>query len=298
MDSIHLTWWGCGAFDIHFGDVNVAVDPYLFGENLERAEPIFDYIFISHEHFDHCHPKTLRRLCRGPRFKKLFANIGCLTPNEPVDENYGTAAYSRDLPIDKHIPSEKIQIVYPKYLADDTRRFPGPFEFDLGPLHVEAVESGENARPDLPTCGYLITHTERGVSFYHTGDLQKTFPALENLKGRVDFLIHMKTGVKKGAEHDEAFGDLLDLVQPGFLVPTHYRTDRASDPVPEGHWPMNLTDVNAYIEDLRARAEGKTKILPFTAGVSYEVELPAKNVVWAWDWYESWNVQIKTSDSE
>ncbi len=288
VGNIHLRWWGCGAFDILFGDVNIAVDPYLFGENLESVQPIYDYILISHEHFDHCHPKSLRQLCRGDRFKKLFVSIGCLTPNEPVDEKYGDAAFSRDLPIDKHVPSDKIQVAYPKYLTDDAPSFPGPSEFDLGPIHVEAVESGENARPDLPTCGYLITHTQKQVSFYHTGDLQKTFPALESLRGRVDFLIHMKTGFKKGSKKYEEFTDLLDLVRPRFLIPTHYRTDRVSDPVPEGHWPLNLTDVNAYIEDLRTHAAGKTEILPFTAGVLYEVEMPEKRVVWDWDWYESW----------
>ena len=94
----------------------------------------------------------------------------------------------------------------------------------------------------------------------------------------------------------EAFGRLLDLVQPRFLIPTHYRTDRESDPVPSGHWPLNLTDVNAYIEDLREHAEGKTKILPFTAGVRYEVEMPAKKVVWKWDWYESWKVEKTISN--
>lgn len=78
MNNIYLRWWGCGAFDILFGDVNIAIDPYLFGENLANAKPIYDYIFISHEHFDHCHPKTLRKLCQGDRFKKLFVNIGCL----------------------------------------------------------------------------------------------------------------------------------------------------------------------------------------------------------------------------
>ena len=72
MERIWLRWWGCGAFDVCFGDVNIAFDPYLFGENLDNAQPIYDYIFISHEHFDHCHPKTLRRLCQGDRFKRMF----------------------------------------------------------------------------------------------------------------------------------------------------------------------------------------------------------------------------------
>ena len=114
MDSIYLRWAGCGHFEALLGDINVCFDPYLFGEDLERAEPIFDYIFISHEHFDHCHPKTLRKLCQGDRWKKLFVPIGCLTPNEPVDEKYGDAAFARDLPITKHIPADKVQVVYPQ----------------------------------------------------------------------------------------------------------------------------------------------------------------------------------------
>ena len=76
MERIWLRWWGCGAFDVRFGDVNIAFDPYLFGENLDNAQPIYDYIFISHEHFDHCHPKTLRKLCQGERFKRLFVPPG------------------------------------------------------------------------------------------------------------------------------------------------------------------------------------------------------------------------------
>jgi hypothetical protein len=209
-----------------------------------------------------------------------------MTPNEPVDENYGDAAFSRDLPISKHIPEEKIQVLYPKYRTDDARTFPGPFACDLGAVQVEAVESGENARPDLPTCGYLITYIEKDISFYHTGDLHATYPALGNLKGRVDYLIHMKTGLKNWP----VFAHLLDLVQPRFLIPTHYRTDRKTDPIPEGHWPPDVTDVNAFIESIREHASDRTQILPFTAGVQYEIELPDKKVVWAWDWHNTWTV--------
>ena len=65
MENAFMRWWGCGAFEVILGDVNIAFDPYLFNENLESAEPIYDYIFISHEHFDHCHPPTLQKLCQG-----------------------------------------------------------------------------------------------------------------------------------------------------------------------------------------------------------------------------------------
>ena len=284
MDNFHLRWWGCGAFDVLLDDVNIAFDPYLFGENLAKAEPLYDYIFISHEHFDHCHPKTLHKLCQGARFKKLFVPIGCLTPNEPIDEKYGDAAFARDLPITKHIPADLVQVAYPhpQYRVDDERSFPGPFEFDLGPIHVEVIESGESARPDLPTCGYLVTHAEKGLSFYHTGDLGSVFPALTKLKGRVDYLIHMKTPLDK----------LVACVEPEFVIPTHYRTDRETEPIPAGHWPPNLTDVNAFLEDLREQVAGRAKLLPFTAPILYEVEMPQKKVKWQWEWFNSWTVPL------
>ncbi len=136
------------------------------------------------------------------------------------------------------------------------------------------------------TKGYLITYIEKDISFYHTGDLHATYPALGNLKGRVDYLIHMKTGLKNWP----VFAHLLDLVQPRFLIPTHYRTDRKTDPIPEGHWPPDVTDVNAFIESIREHASDRTQILPFTAGVQYEIELPDKKVVWAWDWHNTWTV--------
>lgn len=116
MENAFLRWWGCGAFDVMLGDVNFAFDPYLFDQNLERIEPCYDYIFISHEHFDHCHPRTLQKLCWGKRFKKLFVIPDCITPNLPIDEKYGDAAFDRDLPITKHVPPEKsrscIQSIY------------------------------------------------------------------------------------------------------------------------------------------------------------------------------------------
>jgi L-ascorbate metabolism protein UlaG (beta-lactamase superfamily) len=290
-----MNWTGCGAFEVRMGDVNFAFDPYLFGGNLANAEPIFDYIFISHEHFDHCHPKTLQALCQGDRFQKLFVNPGCLDPARPIAERYGDAAFERDLPITKHISEEKVQVIYPRHLDDNQgvdRTFPGPFEMDLGPLHVVAIESGENQGPELPTCGYLITHKEKGVSFFHTGDLHRTYEGLQKIRGQVDYLIHMKTGLTEweGPDKTTELLCLVDFVQPRFLIPTHYRTDRISDPIPEGHWPPNATDVAGLIEWIREQVGDRTQVLPLTAGVDYEVELPTKKVIWKWNWLKTWTV--------
>lgn len=291
MDNIYLRWWGCGAFDIRFNDINITFDPYLFNQNLAKVEPIYDYIFISHEHFDHCHPATLRKLCKGNRLKKLFVNPGCITPAQPIDKKYGDAAFERDLPITKHVPSNKVEILYPKHLnasQGTSRSFTGTEKFQLDSITIETIESGENQSPNLPTNGYLITHLRQNTSILHTGDLHEPYPALENLRGKVDFLVHMKLGLGDGLSH--RLVELVDLIQPQFLIPTHYRTDRKSDPIPEGHWPPNVTDENAFIESIRKIVGNKTHILPFTAGIEYEVKFPEKEINWKWNWYNTWTI--------
>lgn len=291
MDNIYLRWWGCGAFDVRFNDINITFDPYLFNQNLAEVKPIYDYIFISHEHFDHCHPATLRKLCTGNRFKKLFVNPGCITPAQPINEKYGDAAFERDLPITKHVPSDKVEILYPKHLNLDqglSRSFTSTETFELDNISIETIESGENQSPDLPTNGYLISHHRQNISILHTGDLHDPYPALENLRGKVDFLVHMKLGLGDGLSH--RLVELVDLIQPRFMIPTHYRTDRKSDPIPEGHWPPNVTDENAFIESIREIVGNNTRILPFTAGIEYEVKMPEREINWKWNWFNTWTI--------
>ncbi len=293
MKPIYLKWTGCGGFEIRTDAINFAFDPYLFGEDLTAASPDFDYIFISHEHFDHCHPGTLRRLCRGDRFKKVFVSPGCCDPDLPVDEKYRDAAFDRDLPITKYLDPKLVQVVFPRHLSHvggETRSFPGPLELDLGPIRVDIIESGENQRPDLPNCGYLVTVRDLDISFLHTGDLTEPYRALEKLRGRVTYLIHMKMGLTEwgGEDRSDKLVQCIDAIEPEFLIPIHYRTDRASDPIPHGTWPPDVTDVAAFIEWIREAVGRRTRVLPFTAGVEYEVELPSKRVLWKWNWLNTW----------
>jgi L-ascorbate metabolism protein UlaG (beta-lactamase superfamily) len=290
-----MSWTGCGGFEVRSGRVNFAFDPYLFGDRLENAAPVFDYIFISHEHFDHCHPGTLRQLCRGDRIKKVFVSPGCCDPNKPVAEKYGDAAFDRDLPITKFLDPDLVEVVYSSYLSHvggEDRVFPSKGTLDLGPVQVEVIESGENQRPDLPTCGYLVTIKDLDVSFLHPGDLIEPYKALEHLRGRVTYLIHMKMGVAEwgGEDKSDKLIQCLDAVQPEYVIPTHYRTDRESDPIPHGTWPPDATDVGAYIESIRETVGDRAKVLPFTAGVEYEVEMPSKRVLWKWNWHRTWDL--------
>ena len=109
---------------------------------------------------------------------------------------------------------------------------------ELDGLTVHTFESGESQHPGLRTTGYLITHTATGVSVLHTGDIHEPYEELSAFGGKVDFLIHMKLGLAEweGEDISGRLRDLVRWVRPRSLVPIHYRTDRKSDPVPEGHW--------------------------------------------------------------
>lgn len=287
MGRIFLTWTGCGGFEVRTDHVNFAFDPYKFGKDLDSASPDFDFIFISHEHFDHCHPKTLQQFSQGDRIKQILVSPGCCNPDEPVDEKYGDVAFERDLPITKHVDKRLVDVAFPKYLSHvggEDRSFPDTGEWDFGTVLVEVIESGENQHPYLPTCGYLVTIPSLEVSFLHTGDLTVPYPALEKLGGRVTYLIHMKMGLTEYGAKDQSEHLIrcIDLIRPEYLIPTHYRTDRSSDPIPHGTRPPDVTEANAFIEWIRATVGGQTQVLPFTAGVTYEVDLPSKQVQWKW----------------
>ena len=90
---------------------------------------------------------------------------------------------------------------------------------------MEVVESGEEPSPDVPSNGYLITDTKTGLSFYHTGDIWETYPAMEGLKDRVDFLFHMKLGWNG---RWDMLREFVKWVKPRCFVPIHYRTDSVS----------------------------------------------------------------------
>ena len=174
---------------------------------------------------------AILRLCRSCAAASISKNCSSTLvasrQQSPIAEKYGDAAFERDLPITKHIPADKVHVLYPKHLNENqgiSRAFQGSDTLDLGNIRIETVESGENQTPDIPTNGYLITHIAKNVSILHTGDLHEPYPALANLQGKVDFLIHMKLGLGEGLA--SRLIELIELIQPRFMIPTHYRTDR------------------------------------------------------------------------
>lgn len=269
--QVTLTWWGCATIVIESGERAIAIDPYLY-----PTDPRYEYVFCTHEHYDHAYPPTMERLCNGGRFRKAILTRSCTLPS--------TLFYARQITF---LDPERMVIFYPKYYdLSRPREFPGPTELDLDGWHVEGVESpGEEPSVPVPVAGpipqvgYLIQETRSGISFLHPGDMHRTYPELAELRGRVDFLF-LPIG-KLGLVED---AKALEFIRPRYIVPIHYRYDedypipklyRDDEPIEQkvlGHHFPSPNDPDAYIAEVHALAAPlDIQVLSLRAGITYEL---------------------------
>jgi L-ascorbate metabolism protein UlaG (beta-lactamase superfamily) len=247
-----LTWWGCAAFELRVerDEDSVAFDPFV-----KPDRPRFGSIFCSHEHYDHYHEPTLRRLCVGQAFRRLVVSHWCLHASR-----LKSPIWDDPLPTDGAFleAGERIAL-YPQYAKDPTITWPGPTELDVGRWRVQGVESSENPREYLdgspittpyPNMGYVLTDTVTGTGIYHPGDLWDAFPSMAELRGQVDIMLYPISKLQ-GVE-----AAVVDLIRPRVLIPMHYRPRHsAAFPI-----PINLAAGSVSVVDpiTGARLPGAT----------------------------------------
>ena len=291
-DEIAVTWWGCMSVEVNVGDVSLVFDPYV-----KPDEPRFDYVFCSHDHYDHCHEKTLRKLIvpHSDRFKMLFAARGCFYASR-IDgpNNWGNTLLS-DLAF---VPREKCIALYPKY--GDSVSFGGPNEVVVGRLRVEGFRSHEDPQPGpmyrgkyvelsgpWPNMGYLVTDTVTGRSFAHTGDIWNAYPEMKRMRENVDVLFY-----PLGKLQLEEKIKMMDYIRPTIAIPTHYRILEPDFPIPAdylaimkeedvykddettrkaclGHWYPSPKDPPKEIADQREKLKPFTRVIELKGGVRY-----------------------------
>ncbi|MBI1924392.1 MBL fold metallo-hydrolase [Candidatus Poribacteria bacterium] len=291
-DEIAIRWWGCMSVEINIGDVNIGFDPYV-----KPDAPKFDYLFCSHDHYDHCHEETLRKLIvpSGRHFKMLFAARGCFYASRIDGPNNWGDTLLNDL---KFVPREKCIALYPKYCHDDDPPFGGPTETTVGRLRVEGFRSDEDPQPgqmyrdkgyvelagSWPNMGYLVTDTATGRAFAHTGDVWKAYPQMEGMRGKVDVLFY-----PLGKLPMEEKVKMMEFIRPKIAVPTHYRRFEPDFPIPAhfprdgnpyespetlkqfclGHWYPSPEDPPKEIAEQRERLKQFTRVVELKAGVRY-----------------------------
>ena len=298
-EEYSFLWYGCATVELSVADTRLVIDPYF-----EPEVPKFDYVFCTQEHFDHYYPETLKKLCVGDQFKKLIVNVGCATPAQPVEKMYRFAVWNWVDPL-SFVQEGDLEILFPKYRYDPESSFPDPVELSLERLKVEGVEAGETPSPDVPSIGYFIKDTVSGLSFYHTADIWEPYPEMEQLRGKVDYLFHMKTGWGTWSRTEragvygwdpQALRELVEYVRPKYLVPIHYRPMDTQDyPIPRNYtfeakleervrngWVPELDDPSAYVNQIIDTVGDLTRVVPITAGKRYRIRPSDKTIRWEW----------------
>jgi L-ascorbate metabolism protein UlaG (beta-lactamase superfamily) len=230
-----ITWWGCAAVELIIDGRCLVIDPYL-----QPARARAHYILITHEHYDHCHEPTLRKLTRKPAFQRLIVPRSCVCMSRlhsPVCDDASDLAF---------VPSDKLTVLSPKHTKLARRAYSGLTEIELDGLLIEAVESSEEASHyrtpgaspwfdppgprtgpgEFPSLGYVITHLSTGLTIYHPGDLTEAFDSQRELRGRVDYLF-LPTVKVDGLELT-----VIDNIRPRYVIPIHYRSDTPDFPIP------------------------------------------------------------------
>jgi L-ascorbate metabolism protein UlaG (beta-lactamase superfamily)/N-acetylneuraminic acid mutarotase len=301
-NEIAITWWGNMSVEVNLGEVNLVFDPYI-----KPAEPRFQYIFVSHPHYDHCHEPTLRQLVPpGSPIEMLFAARGCFYASRVDGPNNWSDTPLSDLGFVRH---GKARTLYPTY--NDTvnshikkgELFDGPTEFTTGRIRVETFRSHEDPAPkktssgdtgaltgSFPNLGFLVTDLKTGRSFAHTGDIWNAYPEMEKMRGKVDVLFYPlgKLGIAEKTK-------MMDYIRPKIAIPTHYRLLEPDFPIPPlyltdmpnmsdaeickseetirkaslGNWYLSPADPHAEIATQREAFQGLTRVVELKAGTRY-----------------------------
>lgn len=181
------------SFLVSDGKTNMYFDPF----KLHGDEPKADYIFVSHEHFDHFSPDDIHKILKDSTV--LFMNE---MTNEEIDGLY----------------DNKIVVINP----GDSIDFKG--------LHIKGVpayninkfrEPGKVYHPkEDRKLGFIVTFS--GVKIYHTGDTD-FIPEMNNLASEKIDLMFIPVSGTYVMTPDEAIEAAL-AIKADTSIPMHYGT--------------------------------------------------------------------------
>ncbi|MFN3804867.1 MAG: MBL fold metallo-hydrolase [Pyrobaculum sp.] len=186
--ELEISWLGHDAFRIK-KDVAVYIDPY----QIQVGEPKADIVFITHEHFDHCEPASIKRVLKPstivvapgvakPCVNKVTQNMLEISPGETRDVG-------------------SLQVVaYPAYNLNKFR----------DPSRGVVFHPKEDGR-----VGYLIEWG--GVKIFHVGD-SDFVPEFREVRADVVFV--PVSGVYVMTPQEAA--EFVNTIKPKVAIPMHY----------------------------------------------------------------------------
>jgi len=194
--DVEIYWLGHDAFRVVGGGVVLYIDPY----QIQVGEPKADVVLITHEHFDHCDPPSIRRVAKpstvvvAPKVArqcvaKATQNIVEIAPGEV-----------------KSVGSVKI-VAYPAYNINKYR----------DPARGIVFHPKQDGR-----VAYLIELG--GVKIFHAGD-SDFVPEFREVKA--DVMLVPVSGVYVMTPSEAA--EFVNAVEPKVAIPMHYGSIVASE---------------------------------------------------------------------
>jgi L-ascorbate metabolism protein UlaG (beta-lactamase superfamily) len=182
IEGVEITWLKHDAFLLKGDGIVVAIDPYELCSVPEKA----DLVLVTHDHFDHCDPNSVRLVAKPDAVifapqnaaSKLGKNVRVVKAGDVLTEKGVT-----------------IKVVPAYNVRPERQRF--------HPKNYGGV-------------GYLITLA--GKTVYHPGDTD-LIPEMDNL-GQVDIALLPVSGtyVMDAQEAAEA----VKRIKPTHVIPMHY----------------------------------------------------------------------------
>ncbi len=160
-------------------------DPFAYPQS-SSYEDKASYVFISHEHFDHCSIEVLRKIANENT--KIIAPERC---KEKIDS----------------LPGKRIYVNAETPMKVD----------DLDVLVVHAYNPSKPYHPKGMGNGYVVD--VEGMRFYHPGDTD-FIPEMEKLKGKVDVFFVPISGIYVMDEDDAL--KAIKAIMPRYVIPMHY----------------------------------------------------------------------------
>jgi len=184
IGPVTITWLGHSSFRIQGKEKTIYIDPYILDNDAKQA----DYIFITHEHYDHCATDNIKKIMGLGTFiispPSCVSNLSFAKPNQMrlLEAGKSTEHYG---------------------------------------LKVLAVPAYNIGKPfHTPRTGIGFVFEVDGVKIYHAGDTDK-IPEMSKLAGLMINVALLPVGGKFTMNAHEA-ADAVKLIRPKVAIQMHW----------------------------------------------------------------------------